>query len=84
MDGSLYSCKMRFDPDHASAAAVSIQCVYIHIRRARLSCCPTKVDLPVSRSLLRPFFPLSFSRLCEIILHVLQSEDTSTARFALS
>ena len=71
---------------HAStaAAAVSIQCVYIHIRRARLSCCPTKVDLPVSRSLLRPFFPLSFPRLCETISHVLQSEDTSTARFALS
>ena len=88
MDGSLYSCEMRFDPHHASvrhastaAAAVSIQCVYIHIRRARLSCCPTKVDLPVSRSLLRPFFPLSFPRLCEIISHVLQSEDTSTARF---
>ncbi len=63
---------------------VSIHCVYIHNRRARLSCCPTKVDLPVSRSLLRPFFPLSFPRLCEIISHVLQSEDTSTARFALS
>ncbi len=43
----------------AAAAAVSIQCVYIHIRRARHSCCPTKVDLPVSRSLLRPFFPFS-------------------------
>ena len=80
MDGSLYSCKMRFDPDHASvryasmaaAAAVSIHCVYIHTyRRARLSCCSTKVDLPVSRSLLRPFFPLSFPRLCEIITHVL-------------
>ena len=90
MDGSLYSCEMRFDPDHASvrhasAAAVSIHCVYIHTyRRARLSCCPTKVDLPVSRSLLRPFFPLSFPRLCEIISHVLQSEDRSTARFALS
>ena len=40
---------------------------YLHTyRRARLSCCPTKVDLPVSRSLLRPFFPLSFPRLCEI------------------
>ena len=91
MDGSLYLCKMRFDPDHASvrhastaAAVVSIHCVYIHNRRARLSCCPTKVDLPVSRSLLRPFFPLSFPRLCEIISHVLQSEDRSTARFALS
>ena len=80
MDGSLYSCEMRFDPDHASvrhastavAAAVSIHCVYIHTyRRARLSCCSTKVDLPVSRSLLRPFFPLSFPRLCEIISHVL-------------
>ena len=35
MDGSLYSCEMRFDPDHASvrhaSAAVSIQCVYIHV-----------------------------------------------------
>ena len=78
MDGSLYSCEMRFDPDHASvrhastAAAVSIHCVYIHTyRRARLSCCSTKVDLPVSRSLFRPFFPLSFPRLCEIISHVL-------------
>ena len=91
MDGSLYSCEMRFDPDHASvchaltaAAVVSIHCVYIHNRRARLSCCQTKVDLAVSRSLLRPFFPLSFPRLCEIISHVLQSEDRSTARFALS
>ncbi len=36
MDGSLYSCEMPFDPDqasvcHASTAAVSIHCVYIHI-----------------------------------------------------
>ena len=38
MDGSLYSCEMRFDPDHASvrhastaAAAVSIHCVYIPV-----------------------------------------------------
>ncbi len=43
-----------------------------------------KSYLPISRSLLRPFFPLSFPRLCEIISHVLQSEDRSTARFALS
>ena len=90
MDSSLYSCEMRFDPDHASvrhasAAAVSIDCVYVRTyRRARLSCCSTKVDLPVSRSLLLPFFPHSFPRLCEIISHVLQSEDRSTARFALS
>ncbi len=91
MDGSLYSCEMRFDPDHASvrhasmaAAAVSIHCVYIHIDERGSLVAQQKWTCPFHEVCFVLFFPLSFPRLCEIISHVLQSEDRSTPRFALS
>ena len=80
MDGSLYSCEMRFDPDHASvrhasteAAAVSIHYVYIRIDERGSLVAQQKWTCPFREvCFILLFFPLSFPRSCEIISHVLQ------------
>ena len=89
MEGSLYSCEMPFDPDHASvrhASTAAASIVYTYIWTS-------KAFLLLNKSGLARFakFASSFSSslsspqwLCEIISHVLWSEDLSTATFALS